>query len=106
MAGRNFTLERILETYDTAYGLKSVCLRYFNAAGATERFREDHDPETHLIPNVLSAATDRRKKCEYSAINIPHRTARPFATTFTRPIWPTRTFAPLSTFSVPALPPH
>jgi UDP-glucose 4-epimerase len=37
-----FTLERILETYDTAYGLKSVCLRYFNAAGATERFGEDH----------------------------------------------------------------
>jgi nucleoside-diphosphate-sugar epimerase len=37
-----FTLERILETYDTAYGLKSICLRYFNAAGATERFGEDH----------------------------------------------------------------
>src|ERR1700722_5655252 len=57
-----FTLERILETYDTAYGLKSVCLRYFNAAGATERFGEDHDPETHLIPNVLSAAADPQRE--------------------------------------------
>jgi UDP-glucose 4-epimerase len=49
-------------TYDTAYGLKSVCLRYFNAAGGTERFGEDHDPETHLIPNVLSAAADPQKE--------------------------------------------
>jgi UDP-glucose 4-epimerase len=57
-----FTLERILETYDTAYGLKSVCLRYFNAAGATERIGEDHDPETHLIPNVLLAAADPQRE--------------------------------------------
>jgi len=80
-------------------------LRYSNAAGATERIGEDHDPETHLIPNVLSAAADPQKKFEYSGINIRRQTARPFATTFTWPIWPTRTFAPLSTFSVPALPP-
>jgi len=57
-----FTLERILETYNTAYGLKSICLRYFNAADATERIGEDHDPETHLIPNVLSAAADPQKE--------------------------------------------
>jgi UDP-glucose 4-epimerase len=57
-----FTLERILEAYDTAYGLKSICLRYFNAAGATERIGEDHDPETHLIPNVLSAAADPQRE--------------------------------------------
>jgi UDP-glucose 4-epimerase len=57
-----FILERLLETYDTAYGLKSVCLRYFNAAGATERCGEDHDPETHLIPNVLAAAADPQKE--------------------------------------------
>lgn len=48
--------ERILESYDHAYGLKFVALRYFNAAGATERCGEHHDPETHLIPNVLAAA--------------------------------------------------
>jgi len=51
-----FMIERILETYDTAYGLKSVALRYFNAAGATEKCGEHHDPETHLIPIVLNAA--------------------------------------------------
>jgi UDP-glucose 4-epimerase len=57
-----FTLERLLEIYDTAYGLKSICLRYFNAAGATQRCGEDHDPETHLIPNVLAAAADPQKE--------------------------------------------
>lgn len=51
-----FMTERIMEAYDTAYGLKFVALRYFNAAGATEKYGEHHDPETHLIPNVLSAA--------------------------------------------------
>ncbi|HEY3134709.1 MAG TPA: UDP-glucose 4-epimerase GalE [Blastocatellia bacterium] len=52
-------MERILESYDQAYGLKSVALRYFNAAGATERLGEWHEPETHLVPNVLSAAQGR-----------------------------------------------
>lgn len=51
-----FMTERILEAYDTAYGLKFVALRYFNAAGATQKYGEFHDPETHLIPNVLNAA--------------------------------------------------
>ncbi len=49
-------MERILESYDRAYGLKFVALRYFNAAGAIEGRGERHDPETHLIPNVLRAA--------------------------------------------------
>jgi UDP-glucose 4-epimerase len=57
-----FMFERLLETYDTAYGLKSICLRYFNASGATERCGEDHDPETHLIPNVLAAAADPQRE--------------------------------------------
>lgn len=51
-----FMTERILESYDTAYNLKFVALRYFNASGATEKCGEHHDPETHLIPNVLNAA--------------------------------------------------
>ena len=38
------------------YGLRSVALRYFNVAGASERNGEQHDPETHLIPNLLRAA--------------------------------------------------
>src|SRR5271163_2798390 len=49
-------MERLLDSYDTAYGLKFVALRYFNAAGATEKRGEHHDPESHLIPNVLTAA--------------------------------------------------
>ncbi len=48
--------ERMLRWYDAAYQLRYVSLRYFNAAGASERFGEDHDPETHLIPNVLRVA--------------------------------------------------
>jgi UDP-glucose 4-epimerase len=47
------TFEQLLEDCDAAHGLKSVALRYFNAAGATEELGEDHDPETHLIPIVL-----------------------------------------------------
>jgi UDP-glucose 4-epimerase len=39
-----------------AYGLRSVSLRYFNVAGASEHYGERHDPETHLVPNVLRAA--------------------------------------------------
>jgi len=50
------TLETALEWYGRAHGLRSVTLRYFNVAGATEKLGEDHDPETHLIPNVLAAA--------------------------------------------------
>ena len=49
-------VERALADYDRAYGLKYVALRYFNAAGASQRCGEDHDPETHLIPLVLKAA--------------------------------------------------
>ena len=37
------------------HGLRSIALRYFNVAGASERFGEAHDPETHLIPNLLRA---------------------------------------------------
>lgn len=48
--------ERALRWYGHAHGLTSVSLRYFNAAGATDRNGERHDPETHLIPLVLQAA--------------------------------------------------
>jgi UDP-glucose-4-epimerase GalE len=50
------TLETALDWYGRAYGLRSVTLRYFNVAGATEQIGEVHDPETHLIPNVIKAA--------------------------------------------------
>jgi UDP-glucose 4-epimerase len=48
--------ERMLRWYDQAYQLRYASLRYFNAAGASERYGEDHSPETHLIPNVLRIA--------------------------------------------------
>jgi UDP-glucose 4-epimerase len=51
-----FMMERVMESYDRAYGLKFVALRYFNAAGATLAHGEHHEPETHIIPNVLRAA--------------------------------------------------
>lgn len=55
-------VEQMLADYDTAYGIKSVCLRYFNAAGAdmSGTIGERHEPETHLIPLVLQAASGRR----------------------------------------------
>lgn len=56
-------VEEILGDYDAAYGLRSVCLRYFNAAGADPAgdIGECHDPETHLVPLVLRAASGRRE---------------------------------------------
>jgi UDP-glucose 4-epimerase len=54
-------MERLLDSYDTAYGMKFVALRYFNAAGATEHCGEDHRPESHLIPNVLAAALGQQQ---------------------------------------------
>jgi UDP-glucose 4-epimerase len=56
--------EKILRWYDEIHGLKSVCLRYFNASGASERFGEDHRPETHLIPAVLQTALGERSHVE------------------------------------------
>ena len=50
------TLEGALRWYGAAYGLRSVSLRYFNVAGATDRIGEVHRPESHLVPNVLIAA--------------------------------------------------
>ncbi len=56
-------VEHALRDYDRAYGLKSVCLRYFNAAGAHPdgSIGERHEPETHLIPLLLQAASGRRE---------------------------------------------
>lgn len=51
--------EAMLTRYAKSHGLQSVSLRYFNAAGASERYGEDHEPETHLIPNVLRVAQGR-----------------------------------------------
>jgi UDP-glucose-4-epimerase GalE len=56
------TLERALDAYGVAYGLRWAALRYFNAAGAhpSGTLREAHDPETHLLPLVIDAGLGRR----------------------------------------------
>jgi UDP-glucose 4-epimerase len=56
--------EKILRWYDQIHGLKFVSLRYFNAAGASEKFGEDHRRETHLIPNVLKVALGQKPYAE------------------------------------------
>ena len=57
-------VEQMLSDYEAAYGLRSICLRYFNAAGADPEgeLGECHEPETHLIPLVLQVASGRRDK--------------------------------------------
>lgn len=50
------SFEGAMGWYATAYGLRAASLRYFNVAGASETNGEVHDPETHLIPNLLTAA--------------------------------------------------
>lgn len=59
-------IEKIMDDYDRAYGLKSVRLRYFNVAGADDDLRtgEWHEPETHLIPNILKSVSTIGKTFE------------------------------------------
>lgn len=54
--------ERILSWYQGIHGLQPVFLRYFNACGATRKFGEDHEPETHLIPNILKVALGQQAR--------------------------------------------
>ncbi|RIX50867.1 UDP-glucose 4-epimerase GalE [Paenibacillus nanensis] len=56
------SMEKMMKWFDVAHGIKSISLRYFNAAGAHEsgRIGEDHRPETHLVPIVLEAALGKR----------------------------------------------
>ncbi len=63
--------ERMLRWYHELHGLEFVAFRYFNAAGATERFGEHHRTETHLIPNVLKVALGQAKQCEIYGTDYP-----------------------------------
>ena len=56
--------EKILRWYDEIHDVKFVALRYFNAAGATARYGEDHRVETHLIPNILRVALGQKEQVE------------------------------------------
>ena len=66
-----FVCERMMEDFRRAYGVKSVLLRYFNAAGAdpTGDIGEDHEPETHIIPLVLEALGKKPSTDENSGID-------------------------------------
>jgi len=63
--------ERVLRDYAVRHRLSSVSLRYFNAAGATEQRGEDHDPESHLIPNVLAVALGKRPAVDVFGTDYP-----------------------------------
>ena len=63
--------ERAMHWYERAYKLRYASLRYFNAAGATEKCGEDHDPETHIIPITLQAATGKRSHVEIYGEDYP-----------------------------------
>jgi UDP-glucose 4-epimerase len=64
-------VENIMADYSHAYNLKYVSLRYFNAAGADPEFEigELHDPETHLIPLILDAASGKRDNIKIFGTN-------------------------------------
>lgn len=66
-------VEKILADFDTAYGLKATALRYFNASGADDsgEIGESHNPETHLIPIVLQAATGKRASIKMFGTDYP-----------------------------------
>lgn len=66
-------IERMLHRFAEAHGLRSIALRYFNAAGADPEgeLGEDHDPETHLIPLVLGAALGQRPAIEVFGTDYP-----------------------------------
>jgi UDP-glucose 4-epimerase len=66
-------VERILHWADRAHGLRTACLRYFNAAGAhpTAGIGEDHSPETHLVPIALEVALGRRKHIDIYGTDYP-----------------------------------
>lgn len=66
-------IERVFADYDTAYGLRYVALRYFNACGANEEadIGENHNPESHLIPLVLDAAIGKRENIKIFGTDYP-----------------------------------
>lgn len=64
-------VEQMLPWYETRFGLRSVSLRYFNAAGASEKRGEDHRPETHLIPNILQVPLGKRDAISLFGTDYP-----------------------------------
>ena len=63
--------EKMLIWYSQIYKLEFIAFRYFNAAGASEKFGEHHRIESHLIPNVLKVALGQAKQCEIYGTDYP-----------------------------------
>ena len=63
--------EKVLLWYQQIYKLDFIAFRYFNAAGASQRFGEHHRIETHLIPNVLMVALGKKNECEIFGTDYP-----------------------------------
>ena len=63
--------EKMLHWYHEIHGLEFVAFRYFNAAGASEKFGEHHRVETHLIPNVLQVPLGQADHCEVFGTDYP-----------------------------------
>ncbi len=63
--------EKMLQWYHQIHGLEFVAFRYFNAAGASEKFGEHHRVETHLIPNILEVALGRAAECQIFGTDYP-----------------------------------
>jgi UDP-glucose 4-epimerase len=63
--------EKMLQWYERIHGLEFIAFRYFNAAGASERFGEHHRIETHLIPNVLKVALGQKPQCDIYGADYP-----------------------------------
>jgi len=70
-----YFFERMLDWYDRIHGIRSICLRYFNAAGAhpSGEIGESHDPESHLIPLALDAVIGLRKELQLFGDDYPTR---------------------------------
>ena len=91
-APRSSAVDWMIGDFCLAHGLGAVSLRYFNVAGASGGLGEDHDPETHLIPNILQGrARGQRRASRSSAPTTRRRTAPRSATTSTSTTSPRRT---------------
>jgi UDP-glucose 4-epimerase len=64
-------MERLLDSYAHAYAFKFVALRYFNAAGATAKHGDHHEPESHLVPNILAACAGRKSEVSVFGRDYP-----------------------------------
>jgi UDP-glucose 4-epimerase len=64
-------MERLLDSYARAYAFRFVALRYFNAAGATAKHGDHHEPEYHLVPNILAACAGRKSEVSVFGRDYP-----------------------------------